>query len=135
CDIRMIFSEELCPSRQRKAKQGVRSWKLPEFLVKSAERLVELRLRLRLAVERAPLLNSAIHESDNAETVGRAGFLVATLKKIQRKSLDTLGTVSLRERHIPRGRETQRVENDECNNRGERDRSSDYWTAMPRCKF
>ena len=69
-----------------------------------------------------------LEESPLNEALGclvRAGFLVATLKKIQRKSLDTLGTRRLRERYVFRGCETQRVEDHECDDRGERDRSSD----------
>ena len=67
-----------------------RASKLPELLVDAAERLVQLGLHGRLAVERSRLLHAAVEQRHDAQARRPGRRLVAALEEAQHEALDAL---------------------------------------------
>src|SRR3984957_7701265 len=85
-----------------------------QFLINAAKSFKKLGLDRGFGIEAAAFLHTTIEQGDDAEIVGRRGGGIATLKKIQHKMLDALGTLSLCEGGVSRSSEPDRVKNHEC---------------------
>src|SRR5687768_16576887 len=116
----MLGPEERAALIERSTEQSISAWKIAEFLIDAAQCFVKLRLDRRLLIEISRLLNAAVHECDNAQTIGGADILAPALKKIERELLDALRTSSLGQRDVTRVPELQRVKRDKTDDSGER---------------
>ena len=106
--------QERTPCLDGRAKERVGLIELAEPFVDAAERLVQLRLDERLAIERARVEHAAVDERDDTKVVGRAGLLLAAIEEPKHEALNTIRSRGLRHCRVSRGGEPHRIEADEA---------------------